>query len=176
MRAILMLARMEAVMSRRLALVLCAALLAGCVATPQIQSTFNPAEAAFIHKPGRGSITGQAFLRRNDGVVVYAAGSRVTLIPRTTYSSERMQALYGGNRIAPLWRASIPEPAGYSSYVREEKADGEGKFSFSGLADGEYYVVTTVYWMAGYNQQGGYLMEPVTIRGGNAVNVIMTGS
>lgn len=163
-------------MSRRLALVLCAALLTGCVATPQIQSTFNPAEAAFIHKPGRGSITGQAFLRRNDGVVVYAAGSDVFLVPKTTYSTERIQVLYAGSKFAPIWRQNAPAPTEYGNYVRQTKADGEGRFSFSSLADGDYYMSTTVYWFAGNNQQGGHLLEAVTIRGGNAVNVIMTGS
>lgn len=163
-------------MSRCLALVLCAALLAGCVATPQIQSTFNPAEAAFIHKQGRGSISGQAFLRRNDGMVVYAAGSEVSLVPRTTYSTERIRAMYGGAKIAPLYGGSIPEPPGYAEYMKVTKADGEGRFSFKGLPDGEYYVVTNVNWRVGYTIQGGYLMEPVTIRGGNAPDVIMTGS
>jgi hypothetical protein len=150
------------------------AALAGCVAAPKITSTFNPSEAAFIHQQGKGSIKGQAFLRRNDGMVVYAAGSDVFLIPKTTYSSERMAALYRGGKMNKF--VPSPEaPPGYAEAARSTKANGEGRFEFSSLADGDYFVVTQVQWMVGNLPQGGALMEPVSMRNGAAVEIIMTG-
>jgi hypothetical protein len=155
--------------------VLAAALLCGCVAAPEIKSTFDANEAAFIHKQGNGSISAQAFLRRNDGVVVYAAGSEVRLIPKTRYSEERITALYRGAKYN-VYVPSPPSPPGFESAMKATKADGEGRFSFTGLADGDYYVVTSVKWLAGDVPQGGNLMESVSVRGGNSVNVIMTGT
>ena len=150
-----------------------ALLIAGCVTTPPIKATFNPAEAAFIHKQGQGKIIGQAFLRRNDGVVVYAAVSEVNLVPKTTYSAERMHALFGDGKFNYFNNAG-KMPDGYEDMMRKTKADGEGRFEFDGVADGDYYITTLVVWFAG-SRQGGGLMEPITVSGGKAVNVIMTG-
>ena len=55
------------------------------------------------------------------------------------------------------------------------RANGEGRFEFKNIADGDYYVVTPVSWMAGNMPQGGSLMERATIRGGNTVDLVMTG-
>ena len=148
--------------------------LAGCVAAPQLSTKFDPSEATFIHQQGNGSIKGQAFLRRNDGVVVYAAGSDVILIPKTTYSTERMNALYKGAKIN-YFVPSPETPPGYEAATKRSKANGEGRFEFTGLSDGDYFVVTRVQWMAGNIPQGGALMENVAIRGGSSVEVIMTG-
>lgn len=155
--------------------VLAVSLLCGCVAAPEIKSTFDASEAAFIHRQGKGSISAQAFLRRNDGVVVYAAGSEARLIPKTRYSEERITAIYRGAKYN-VYVPSPPSPPGFESAMRVTKADGEGRFTFSGVADGDYYIVTAVKWFAGDAAQGGNLMEPVTVSGGNALNVIMTGT
>ncbi len=148
--------------------------LSACVSSPEIKSTFNPSEAAFINKTGSGTIKGQAFLRRNDGMVVYAAGSDVRLIPKSTYADERMNAIYGGGKIGRYVQPVNNNPQ-YISMTKVTRANGEGRFEFKNLADGEYYIVTPVSWMAGDMPQGGSLMERVTIRGGNSVDLIMTG-
>ena len=146
----------------------------GCVATPEVKSKFNASEAAFINKTGNGTIRGQAFLRRNDGMVVYAAGSDVRLIPKSTYADERMNLIYGGGKIG-RYVQPVNNNAQYISMTKVTRANGEGRFEFKNVADGDYYVVTPVSWMAGDIRQGGSLMERVTIRGGNNVDLVMTG-
>jgi hypothetical protein len=162
-------------MRRFIAAVSIALLAAGCVAAPNITSSFNPSEAEFINKSGLGVITGQAFLRRNDGIVVYAAGSDVVLVPKTAYAAERMNALYRGGKFNNI----VPEPTTtdplYRSMSRTVRANGEGRFRFEGLADGDYYVLTRVVWLIGSAQQGGNLMETASIRNGQSVDLIMTG-
>lgn len=155
--------------------VIASVVLSGCVAAPKIISTFNPSEADFINKTGNGVISGQAFLRRNDGMVVYAAGSDVHLIPKTGYAQERMNALYRGGKINNM----VPDPAStdplYLAMTKTVRANGEGRFRFDGLADGDYFVVTKVVWVVGGSPQGGSLMETASIRNGQAVDLIMTG-
>ncbi|MEO1989626.1 MAG: carboxypeptidase-like regulatory domain-containing protein [Martelella sp.] len=164
-------------MKIRLAFALtCMLALSGCVSVPEPKSPFDAQEAAFIHKQGDNTISGQAFLRRNDGVVVYAAGSEVSLIPKTAYAKERLDAIYmGGNIQSNPYIQLPPEPAGYLEAMRKVTADGEGRFTFRNVANGSYYVVTTVEWLAGYSPQGGALRTAVDVTGGQTVDVIMTG-
>ncbi|UVC08972.1 carboxypeptidase regulatory-like domain-containing protein [Rhizobium sp. TH2] len=149
--------------------------LAGCVATPKIDAVFDPNEAAFINQPGTATITGQAFMRRNDGVVVYAAGSEVRLLPKTKYADARIAALYRGTKFNNIVGAPKETDPRYFALSKTTKADGEGRFTFANIPDGSYYVVTTVTWMAGDWSQGGNIMETATVSGGEPVNVIMSG-
>jgi len=136
----------------------------------------RPPEAEYIHATGPNSIYGQAFLRRNDGVVVYAAGSDVTLIPYTPYAEERMRTIYGDRKTAYFKVNFENDDPLYHQYMRKTVANGEGRFSFEGLANGTYYITTHVEWMAGDSRQGGALMERVSVGGGNKAEVILRGS
>lgn len=152
--------------------VVSALLLAGCV-TRTLETTFDPQAASFIHTSGNGRIEGQAFLRRNDGVVVYAAGSHVTLIPATAYADERIAQVYGSGKRAYLGVDFQNDDPRFHDHTRSTKADGEGRFVFDALARGRYYVVTSVYWLNG--QEGGWFYETATVDDG-PVTVIMSGS
>lgn len=150
-------------------------MLGACSSTGTLTTAFDANAAAFINASGSADITGQAFLRRNDGIVVYGAGSEVRLIPKTAYSDERMQQIYGSGKQSYLGRAFTNDDPDYYNYVRTVIADGEGRFTFENVANGEYYLVTSVTWMVQYVQQGGLLMERVSVTGGQDVNVIMRG-
>lgn len=146
----------------------------GCTSTT-LTTSFDPKQAAFINTQGSASITGQAFLRRNDGIVVYAAGSEVTLIPKTPYSDERIAAIYGGGKISYFGANFKNDVQEYYQYTRKTVADGEGRFTFNDVASGSYYVTTSVIWMVQYVQQGGALMERVTVSNGQKASIIMSG-
>lgn len=156
--------------------------LVACARQPiKIESTFDPETAKFINVPGKSTISGQLFLRRNDGIVVYGAGSSVTLIPQTTYSRERISKIYGQGKMVPVYLAPSfeSEDAEYRRYQKTTKADGQGRFTFSNLSAGEYYVVGPVTWCApsqyGCNTQGGSLMEHMTLKNNETKDVIMNG-
>src|SRR5690606_23631560 len=121
---------------RRAALAALLAVGAAACSPVTLQSTFNASEAAYIRKQGDGSISGQAFLRRNDGMVVYAAESEVTIIPVTAYAAERVTTIYGQGKYA-VWHPGFKttDPT-YEQYSRKTGANGEGRFKFEGLADG----------------------------------------
>ncbi|QJX06176.1 MULTISPECIES: hypothetical protein [Rhizobium] len=149
--------------------VVIAAILAGCVQSVTVKTQFNPAEHEFASKPGKAVVSGQAFMRRNDGIVVYAAGSPVYLLPNTSYVREI--ASYGG-----LTSGNAQLTNGdrrLVQYSKVSQANGEGRFSFSGISDGSYLVVTGVTWMAGDYRQGGDLMQAIAVSNGQNVDVIM---
>lgn len=165
-------------MFRRLVLCLVSlGAISGCALGGQeIAAAFNPDDAAYIHQKGTGRIEGEAFLRRNDGMVVTAAGSEVYLVPVTQYTQARMRAIYGAGKITSLHPGIKDTPPEFYDYQRATKANSQGAFSFEGLVPAEYYVVTTVLWNAGDISQGGSIYERVSVKKDETTTVIMTGS
>ncbi len=160
-----------------LALVLSFAL-AGCASYGPpvvISSTFDPEAAAFIHQNGTAAISGQAFVRRDNGRFFKAAGTDVYLIPRTDYADERMAALYGEKKYR-LRETQIPEadPV-YETYMRTTIAGLDGKFTFEHVADGEYYVVAMIVLPNKVMPFDFPIMERVTIENGKNVRIVMRG-
>ena len=115
---------------------------------------------------GRASIDGRIDYRRN-GQVFSCTGS-VGLTPDTPYTRARFRTLYGSTD-----RAAVPESvvrartvadpnADYRSYVRSTTCE-DGRFSFSGLPDGGWFIIAPV--SAGGDDRV-VLMRHVDTRGG----------
>lgn len=146
------------------------AALTGCVQAVQIQTQFDPLQHEYANKKGTAVVNGQAFMRRNDGIVVYAAGSPVYLMPSTPYTQEMYTKAAAAYMPVNITNADQR----LAQYIRRSQANGEGRFSFSGVPDGSYILVTTVNWMAGDSQQGGDLTQLITVSDGKSLDVIMT--
>lgn len=150
---------------------LACALLAGCQTTPQpMASRFNPDEAAYVRRSGTGAITGQAFARQVGGGVVTAAGSPVILLPDQYYTRELASRMASG-----LYQSGDEKPVG--EYGRTTTADASGNFRFTGLASGNYVVLTEVKWgvptQYGVISQGGPLYQIVSVQQGAVSEVIL---
>ena len=157
-------------------LFLVALIVSGCTLRKhQLPDTFDPQEVAFIHKVGTATINGQAFLTRRDGIVVYAAGKNVYLIPSGKYARARLNLIYKGLGRSYFLRGIEPESPGYLQNIKSTVADGEGRFTFAKLSAGSYHLVTTVHWYADDIQQGGSIHKKVTLKAGETTRVIMNG-
>lgn len=162
-----------------LAAILMATTVGGC-ASVAVNSTFDPNAAAYINQQGTNTITGQAFLRRNDGMVVYGAGSEVELIPVTAYTQARVAAIFKGGKFAypdafTGGQVTVKdEDPQFAKFVRKAVANGEGRFTFEGVADGSYYITVPVVWMV-QAYQGGTLLGEATVSGGQKIEVIING-
>ena len=157
-----------------------AGLLTACVAPQPIALTthFSPAEVAWAKAKGTNSVSGQGFLRQQGGGVVTCAGYGVSLVPVSAYSTERISTIYGSSTqgfadsiLAPKLTSSDP---GYDASKHMAQCDAQGNFTLTGLADGDYYLVTQVIWMAGNAEQGGSLMQKVSLHGGEHKQVLLT--
>jgi hypothetical protein len=169
---------------------LCAAL-GGCASAPPSApvASFNPSEANYARAKGVATVRGQSFLRRNDGVVVYGAGSEVMLVPKVAHTDEAMQKGFSGGKMrmeVKLFGANLMgndykfDPA-LDPFIRRTKADGQGNFAFDGIPPGSYYVLSRVTWCVpsryGCDQQGGDLMEIANITPADkAVTVMLNGA
>lgn len=117
---------------------------AACASSPS-PATPAPRRAEFIEaeyqpylKPGNGVVAGQVLLHTLAGEVRYGAGREVYLNPVTTYSSEWWnESVVGGRELAD-------GDARARQYERLEIADRQGRFTFSGLPAGEYYLLSLV--------------------------------
>ena len=161
----------------KLCLVALAVLLAGCASMtrppPQWNQISDTAEAEYqpYSAGGTGSIIGQAFLIQRGGGVVKAAGRTVTLDPATTVGNEWW------GKAGKIWvhRHLTPPSPGFTKARRTTVADADGRFKFSGLAAGQYYVRTEVTWeIGGYEPtQGGLVGQLVEVRDGQTSEVIL---
>lgn len=151
--------------------------LSGCVGR-EIKTTvaFDPKEVAYINEQGTAKIEGQAFMRQLGGGVVTCAGSGAYLYPAGEYATQRMTQLYGSKQGGSIGFYDGAKNLGATEYLtmtRETICDASGNFTFENVADGEYYLTTTVVWKAGYATQGGHISKRIKIADGQSQKVIL---
>jgi hypothetical protein len=170
-------------MVRRVSFLACLAVfLSACNAGSAPQVRFDAAEAAFIDKPGKTTIAGQAFLPDKTGHVNvrFAAGEVVRLIPATRYSRARLAQYFRGAKFTPATFASESDPdPEYLAHIRTTKAGSTGRFVFENVPPGDYFVSTQVVWKPddAFLSEGGLMYEEVTVTGAETkpVEVVVSG-
>lgn len=157
-----------------------ALLLSGCATfqkpTHTILAPFDKAEATAMLVDGPNTVEGSAVVRTRGGEARTCAGIKVELVPATAYATERMLALYGSTeRGFNNSRAYtfVPDEADYDTAVRQVVCDAQGRFRFTNVADGTFYVVTSVQWDAITSYEGGMLMQRVELSGGETASFVM---
>jgi hypothetical protein len=128
---------------------------------------FNEGEFAWSIQSGGNSIVGA--LAYHGGPAQFTCQD-VVLIPRTPWSRRRMIILYGSDNQATVpaeeARARTPSaPAGdYARFVRHATCDKADRFSFTGLPDGAWFVITVATPKAGGDKVA--IMQRVETQGG----------
>ena len=163
---------------RSAAILVLIAAVSGCVATRApvvLMTSFDAQAAAFINASGRAKVSGQAFVRRNDGKLLRAVGTDVFLIPRTAYADERVAAIYGDGK-QPRMGGQLPDADPlYEQYMRKTVASSGGSFSFDHVADGDYYVIAMIHLPSDYGFYQAAILERVSVQGGRSVRLVMRG-
>jgi len=141
---------------------------------PQWSSINDKIEAEYVpyFSGGTGSVIGQAFLTQAGGGVVKAAGRTVTLDPATTVGNEWWA------KAGKFWvhRYITPPSPNFQKARKSTIADADGKFKFSNLSAGKYYVRTEVTWETGgnYPTQGGLVGDMVEVQKDKVTEVILS--
>ena len=167
-------------MTKLIYLMLGTAALSGCVVQEiSLHSQYNPSEVSWHKASGTGQIKGSALIRQNGGGVVTCAGNEVSATPSSSYARERMTGIYGNQSkgyrpIVQQYKFDQPIDQNYLIDSFTTTCDAQGYFTFTNLADGQYFVTTSVVWRVGYGTQGGFLMHRVTIEDGNLVEVVLS--
>jgi hypothetical protein len=145
--------------------------------TVQLTSSFDEMAARNLLEQGTNTVEGSGLIRQQGGGIVTCAGNEVWLVPVTEYSTERMNVIYGSDQQgysesgAPKFE---PTPASFMELTRTTVGDAQGNFEFDEVADGDFYVVTSITWAVGYSRQGGTLMRRVSVADGGSKKVILS--
>jgi len=153
------------------------AMLAAC-ATPPPSPQWSPqagtteAEYQPYLRTGTGTLVGEASLVNRAGAVVKASGRIVTLDPATTVGTEWW------NKAGKTWahRSEKPPSPAFAKARRTTRADANGRFKFSKVPPGKYYVSAEITWKVGnYNSvQGGVVGQVVEVRDGQTTEVVLS--
>lgn len=142
---------------------------------PATAGTFRAEDFSWSAVPGAGRVEGH--LTYKAGQTRYSCtGAGVVLTPETPWTRRRMSILYTSADRAALpadeVRARTPSaPSGdYSAFVKRTVCDANSAFSFSGLANGAWYVITVAKPVSGPGPDIA-VMRRVEVRGGRAVKV-----
>jgi len=139
-------------------------------------AVFRPADFSWSAVPGRGRIDGRLTYKRGAQRFT-CAGAAVILTPETPWTRRRMTTLYLSSSFAALpvgeVRARTPSEPGedYSAFVRRANCDGGDAFSFSGLPDGAWYVITVAKPVGPGDSIA--IMRRVETKGGRAVTMAL---
>lgn len=132
----------------------------------KMHTKFDYLEHEPYAKPGENGISGQAFLRQQEDSVVTCAGSRVLLVPATSYFREMFwHMIIAGSEPEP---PETPYPS-LKSMIRRTQCDAQGNFSFSEIPDGTWFILTQVN-----ARDGGVLITEVTLSNGRIIQVLLT--
>ena len=120
-------------------------------APPSGPVTFRAADFNWSTPAGRSAIAGRLSFGRS---AFSCAGAGVVLTPETPWVRERMRTLYGATSGAALPVALVKArtPAAtesYSAFVRSATCDAQSRFSFQGLPNGAWYLITVAHPVPG---------------------------
>lgn len=151
----------------------------GCVVATSVPipievQGFDAAEVAYIHDVGTHRIEGNAFLRKKGGDVVTCAGEAVRLVPLGRFAKkyfriryiEKIPATFG------VWDAPL-----FHDHIRTSRCESDGRFLFTEVAAGDYFIETRVSWhVYSLGTQGGDVGHALQIRGeGTTHRVVLSG-
>lgn len=154
---------------------------AGC-GSVELAEPFDRAAASAALAPGVNQIHGSALIRQQGGGIVTCAGNPVFLMPMSRYALEWATALYGdasgGFRPADARAVKLKYAEGFLETARGETCDAQGAFQFTNVADGQYYLGTSVRWMASGaygigRPQGGHLLKAIAVKGGATKSIVL---
>ncbi len=125
-------------MKRWIVLGVVACLVMSCSRTYTRNADFIPEEYAPYEGVGTARVCGQAYLMLEDGKQHVASGDSVLLAPVTSYTEEAFKVkVLHGRSLEP------PDPQAIK-FEKHTKTDNEGRFCFTDLPPGSYYVVADI--------------------------------
>ena len=113
-------------------------LMIGCAKPYERQAEFIQEEYAPYETAGTARICGQAYLSLDGGKQHVSSSDRVLLAPATSYTEEAFKVKVLNGR-----SMEDPDPKAIE-FEQHTKTDAEGRFCFTKLPAGDYYVVADI--------------------------------
>lgn len=138
---------------------------------PPADDAFRASDFAWSQAPGKNTLSG-TLSRPAGGPRYTCAGLTVVATPETPWARKRMLVLYKSDQRAALpaddvrSRQNLAPPGDSDPYVKRAKCDATDHFTFTGLPDGAWYLVTLAKPAAGQSGPNLAMMRRVVTRGG----------
>ena len=159
--------------------------LVGCASTKiTVDIPYDGSEVQWSLVEGSSSIEGDAFLQRNDGMLVKCSGRFVWLTPFSSYEEELVTKVTGkpegGFNTYGIGRKVWDADEDYmkmSNDSRKSTCDVDGKFAFKNIPAGTYYISTEVVWKVDdYFLEGGGIVKKITVKEGESLKISLTSN
>lgn len=141
---------------------------------------FDEKDVQWAMEAGDSSVSGQAFIKLEDGSFKGCDGFTMELLPVTDYSKERIFTTYksfeqGQILISQNPPKFTPDPKAFHDLVIKKKCGEGDKFSFENVSAGEYFVMAFIFWKdeAENKMQGGGVMKKITLGKNKDLNVTL---
>jgi len=139
---------------------------------PPNSGGFHASDFAWSTASGSGQILGTLAYK---GAAAHYTCQEVVLTPETPWSRSRMHMLYLSTTASAVpvedVRARTPQETNdYAKYARRAQCNAQGHFSFAGLPDGGWYVITVATPVGGGARMA--VMRRVETQG-DAVRVVL---
>jgi len=131
---------------------------------------FRAGDFAWSQQPGKNTLSGS--LSHGSAIRYSCAGATVVMTPETPWARRRMSVLYKSDQRAALptddvrSRQNQAPPGDSNPYVKRTTCDAADHFTFSGLPDGAWYIVTLAKPVGAANAPTLAMMRRVVTRGG----------
>jgi hypothetical protein len=131
---------------------------------------------------GSATLSGLVALSAERGAVRSCAGFNVALVPSGNQTDAYIVSAFGAKN-GGYHDATVPlpiPPAGLHGIDRQTVCDAQGRFSFSGVPAGVYYVIGPVLWVDASRTDappavvGGLLMQRVSLKDGESRSVSLS--
>lgn len=129
----------------------------------KMQAKLDYSEHEPYAQPGENSISGQALLKQQANRT--CSGNRVLLLPATSYFREMIGHMVAGSEPKP---PATPYPS-LKNMIRRAQCDEQGKFLFSGIPDGAWFILTQVN-----ARNGGVLITEMTVSNRETKDILLT--
>ena len=144
----------------------------------QLKNEFNIDKVKWVNFEGNSSVSGEAYIKLENGIYKGCSGFNVELLPVSEYSNERIFFTYGNKEMGQILMSQnppkfIPDVKEYHEYLIKSKCDIHNEFRFDAVPSGDYYLIALIIFGELPNLKGGGVMKKISVGKASDMSIIV---
>lgn len=133
-----------------------------------LKNNFTIEEVQWVKNAGNSTVEGRAYIKLLNGEYKGCEGFHLELLPVGRYATERILKTYNSTSSGQILLSDkppkfIPDVKEYHEYVLKTQCGVGDTFKFTHVPSGEYYLIAFIIWGEVANQQGGGVMQRISL-------------